>query len=1724
VCPRFVLMRARARERGGGGEEGGRDRETTFCAYKHCGCEIALRGRGGRSTERMDGTEADRLRHLDLKDFACTATSSRPDPSVPEWMMKDAENMRSMGSFLRNKKKSQFLKTVGQSRRLAQRLRQGHRLVTEGANFWADTWPELEKRGWTVQNDGTFAPPPVAALKQVPVPPTRTKRSAGSANTQRTCKPTRSPRGQSPREMSRTVVRAQKSRNRHVANKFNETGLVHAVDWDVKMPRHEHGMTRSIRGKAFLYNEADGVVLVEWQASRRTSHVLVGENPLRLVRSNGASKANRALFERLNRQLGGLQRVRIRAATVVQSLFRGFNSRSQTNPHLIQARMERHRLRAAILIQSAYKGHRTRKSFRGELKRLRDERKARMAKRVAEQRERARRRERHRAAQKIQGQARGRRARHEVKEMRRKHNAAANVIQRNYRAAVHNRIKGSGGLEAVFAHLKKQEEHAKKAKEKHSKHLRHMKKRASKREAASPIRKAPPKEQAELDEAFDAYIETSHAKAEAKAADETVEKNVDVGKVEASVDVEDASPFTSTPLKSGKIPPRMGVVPPLQKHVTIDPGGKEASEAETDNVDTTKTSKKTIKPTTTRYPPVFIPVDDIDKSDRLANENKVGMFKSINIRSCLVAYECECLLTTLLPKDIADRLNSAKTRGKHNALTVSAHAGFVPVCLPARIYVGRNSTRFVCLLSLKRMDNEKEDGPSPNQVLDILLTNSDHPGEDDVAYVFYRDGTTFDLDPSVERRYIRLREDIEDRKRCNDTWVRLAKFLASTASRYGLCSAASQTCDSQQSNVDSKFNRRVTLRAHKQDTSVSRRRVMGIGPPKQWAPDQYLAPDKTLQIDYTVTKDETLLESVPHWSDSDTSKFQKALLGIQNILKDHGDETFASLLSSENHTLSTLLNDAKSEAFDKQTSIKASNKSLPGLGLPEHKLTPTAKENAALAIPVEETVATANEESDTRRLINETAATEALPEQAEEEASMAKKPTTDSSHENGASHDQPQDTTAVDAKEQEPLVDNEKETLATGTSTSVDSEIRPIDHVRRLAKIPTTRGKLEYIFSIFGDQDDGYMDSYQFEKFMQLLYPPMAQDQSILGCFISFLDQSRDGKIDFEEFANAVLGPAQKRSIVARPLLMSFSTVYSSGCFSTVNILNFSLCHPLKCAWHPPIFGKPFEDVCALPPAPKPAAKLVHSRAHLDDAKQHLLSANAMSVEWVVDVYTRGKDGHARWTLGRATCYEGFSRTLCVEQLGNYDRGVLGVGGDAHRERVMAGESIVSCLCGEQLLIREAINSGRIRLVRPLDRSNMQLFELLYELYMTEEMIDAAAQKRQPPKLDGTYEGGQPPAHDDDSLDAGGSDEESEIEVVDERNVRWVALLHGKSGMHLKKILITKYVIDRTFPRDPIEYVQGREINTNKKLTTWDLEESCDPSILEGLELQYPRKDDTQKELFERLKDRYKYVYESSEGDYVSTDSEAYYDPGIVRHLGEDEDSEFTEGSDEELQEHSTDETPTVKESLGAEVPDETVHDGKIDQHADASTSSSANAAGNHAARTLDNPENHKEVPDMESENVDRPTSIEDSSGTIPADSLETSAPKIAAVTEDGTAPTQERHDDVGAMDTKIGEGTVMDAENGEGTALAERSKDTVTVESEASASLTADPKNMPFVETANTGTLQDTSDAMVEETARPLSSESPQLEGSKEGNTADADAETLAEDSAPLDPTQDGV
>ena len=63
------------------------------------------------------------------------------------------------------------------------------------------------------------------------------------------------------------------------------------------------------------------------------------------------------------------------------------------------------------------------------------------------------------------------------------------------------------------------------------------------------------------------------------------------------------------------------------------------------------------------------------------------------------------------------------------------------------------------------------------------------------------------------------------------------------------------------------------------------------------------------------------------------------------------------------------------------------------------------------------------------------------------------------------------------------------------------------------------------------------------------------------------------------------------------------------------------------------------------------------------------------------------------------------------------------------------------------------MGSGRIRLVRPLNRANVKLFEQLYKLYVTDEMIEAFSQKRKPPDLNGQAQSDSDDAENDFDMD-----------------------------------------------------------------------------------------------------------------------------------------------------------------------------------------------------------------------------------------------------------------------------------------------------------------------------------------------------------------------------------
>ena len=78
--------------------------------------------------------------------------------------------------------------------------------------------------------------------------------------------------------------------------------------------------------------------------------------------------------------------------------------------------------------------------------------------------------------------------------------------------------------------------------------------------------------------------------------------------------------------------------------------------------------------------------------------------------------------------------------------------------------------RFVLLVPAKKRER---------RVINILLSSSEDPGEDEVRYVYIVDGNDFMAadDKELSRQYITLQNDILDPKKRDDKWVRWAKYL-----------------------------------------------------------------------------------------------------------------------------------------------------------------------------------------------------------------------------------------------------------------------------------------------------------------------------------------------------------------------------------------------------------------------------------------------------------------------------------------------------------------------------------------------------------------------------------------------------------------------------------------------------------------------------------------------------------------------------------------------------------------------------------------------------------------------------------------------------------------------------------------------------------------------------------------------------------------------------------
>ena len=1434
---------------------------------------------GGSAGENMEDEEnmtpnqsagkSDSIKPRSAAEIICSLNDPKSilSPRVPAWIMEDAEKMNNMGAFITRSKRN-FLKELRTRGKTAHFP--GRQGVMEDSQFWNKTWPLLEERGWCKDSEGLFFPP--AATKIGPLKENEVEKPEIV--------------NMSEEELSllesRTVVRAKRSRNNFIMSRvYGGYGrLIYNVDWNVGVPVHNTVVKQNAKGdvyvlvgNVYLYNEADGILSVRWPSGRE-SELLIGRDTFTLKGTNAGPKKD-ARYSRVKRRLQGLQKLNHTSAKSIQSVFRGFNSRSRTNPHLIAAKLQRAKIRGAMCIQSAYRGFCTRRSYKAQLDKLREDRRIRKDKRLKEQRKRAARREKNRAARKVQARARGVLARMSYAEFRETNIKAANTIARSYHSHVARKIKKTGGIEAVFKHAKERAKKKKKAKEKHDKQIRKMKTKAKAIEAASPVKKSKAEMEKAHDERLEASIELAENAPKDVPAAEPEQADIEPAAEQRQQGVEQQkgvskklqlSAIENTGSKATL--PKLGAIKAdSNAEAATDQEGR-ADDPDADDFDDDflprKRKKKVEEPDSKRYESVYIPVDDVDKSDRLANENKTKLLDQVSLSATLLAYECESYITVSVPKDIADAVKSRKIRTRRNDQIVPSRSGLVPAVFATRIYTGRNSCRFAVLVHMKGGEKTER-----HQILNVLLTDSEKAGEDSVAYVYYVIGKSFEEGDheGLERRYVRLREDFEDRKRRNGKWVRLAKFVSATAALYGLSSGSRQHRMSKAPDMDFKFSRRATLHSSQAKESKRRHRhgVMGLEPPKLWYPDQYLLPGRTLQVDFTVTKEDVIKTAVPNWGNSDVSKFRDSLEKLRSTLSD-GDEAMLRVLDSfyedKNSGVGEQADGTTTDTVDPAFVIKeVINEIISKLG----------NENAAPAIGKEGT---------------------------------------------GGN--------------------------VLGTETSEDYAVD-------FSKIPHTRGKLEHVFKLFDEDGSGYINVYEFRKFVKMILPKLPEQ--MMNGLVAFFDQNSDGKIDFEEFADATLGNAsmsaqdlqQSYAQKPQPLLLAMAIVYDAACLSTINVVKFSICNPLKCAWHPPRgLGRPFEDICTIPPAPQKASVHMKLRKIASEGTRRLISTSAVSIEWVVDVYTFGEDGKASWKIGRATSYEGFTRSLYVEQLGNFDLGVLKVG-KSHNRKVLAGESVVPCACGKNVQVRERIDTGRIRLVRPKDRASVKLFEKLYSLYMTEELVTAAAEKRPPPRLDGTY---------DESLDAIenegdddlGSDEDDfstdENEVMEEIVVRWQAYEHVSRGSHLKNILITKFIRDKTYKNEPpVEMVKGYDVQEPSVEKTFFLEDTTDSTILACIELREPRQDDEHAELFNNVKSKYEFSYESSEDEYVSTDSEEYRVPDEDNEGkgGENIESDFsTDDDNDSLRSTSEEDAIDEKDTLETIPEDEESHksEEKVDENA----------------------------------------------------------------------------------------------------------------------------------------------------------------------------------------------
>ena len=1378
-------------------------------------------------------------------------------PRVPSWLLQDAEKQKKIMSNYTKSSKRNFLKSLRKKGIKTQRLNI-HSNENESKMFWNNTWPELERKGWKRDRNGNFLPPP-------------TKNNDKDKNKKKktTAEKSNSSKQQNVNNKKISVV-AKRSKNRFLNIKYQglatkQNRVIHSVDWMVAIPLKKHSVLKDkndkdhsykLKCQVYLYNELDGILMIRLP-SGRTSHLSIGLDDFKLLGTKIGRRKDE-IYRRLRKRLIGYERLQHRCAAKIQSVFRFFNIRSQTEPKLKALRLERKRLRSTIKIQSAYKGYVTRKTFKKEISKLREERERRRQERIEQQKKRAARRKRYYAATKIQARARGVNERKSYASFKEKKINAANMITHNYRGYIYRKHIQAGGIDALLKHVKKQKQSAKKAKKKHRKHMAKLKKAASKVEKKLEFEK---EEEDEKEEG-----KSSGKKEKSKSVASKKKKGM------KDDDDDDDKRFDEEEVEF--VPPPL---PKEEKEEDDEDNDKKVSEegAQGDGKRVTFESddeedkewlaiqerrKQEVIKETRRENATYIPVQEIDKVDRLAVEKKQEVLQEMSLTTTLLAYETICDLSVLVPNGLAKMIpkkyqKKPSTKKCLQALSQGLN-GMKQVTLSTRIYVGRNMARFVILVPARKKEKK---------VINILVSASEDPGEDEVRYVYIVDGNDFVSadDKELSRQYVTLQHDILDFKRKNDNWVRWAKYLAAICSRYGLSNAENQKIvtpspakkpkqqqQQQPPPFQDAYSRRIALRSPvTAEMKVKKRRgTMGLSKQATWYPDEYTLDNRLMNIDYTVTKHKTLLEKVKDWPTANATIFLQLLHKLREKLQ-HSDEH--------------LLNAVEKKIFEDRLMI-----------------TPEEEERRKHEV-IQEWI-------------------DDLLDDVVEEVLKS---------ENGD-----------DEKKSDTLNDKKKKKKPSKTL----SQKQLIE--QKFKEFGTdTRKKLEQIFKLFDKTGTGMVNIDEFKSVLKLFMEEI--DEKFGNYFIAYFDENGDGKIEFEEFADVVLetNPQDSLTLNYQPLLLSYALKYGEKCLSNIEVFQFGPCPPLKCAWHPPENCRVFEDIVVMNPPTQSAKKHLKLRNNLSKKRREFLMKSCMSIEWMVSVYTYGDSGKKEWKLARATGYEGYTRTLFVEQIGHFDMGVIR--DLKYKRKVLAGEKALGCVCGECLLIREQLESGRIRLVRPLNRSSVKLFDRLYKLYVTDEMIDAYSRKAKPPALDGEMKSGDESDDDVEEEDEDLEDDEEEAEddglgfpIIEKLEIRWKALKHGKPGEVSKHILLTYYEVRKMHKNELGYFVSGYDINAGSNPPTlhFHLGDSSDSKIHAGLQIMERRTDDpAPPKIYENVMHEFKYVYESSEDDFESTDSEEYRVEGEEGEEEEDgEESMDEEDDDEEESKESNDKEETKDEEI----------------------------------------------------------------------------------------------------------------------------------------------------------------------------------------------------------------